>query len=363
MLLDASTPPVCFVLCVFLSLYFFVFLGSVKIFMLPHPKCHTCSWEDDNFGKYFNFLIHHTLPGAIAYSSTNKYSIILICADVLKDILGIDLDLDSPPECFLQTDVDEDDGTETSVDDEFELDLNKVDRELQGNRISVASSSSRDSTFSSNSLTSNLSVPCGSSGVESDLGEDATHEDTEEGQDRQPKPRKKPKKKSKSLLGLERFSLLFKTPRSPRAESVGYNGDTSKDFIRTGGKLKHSRLLVRQVCPPALDLFSLEKQVCFRRRPILSIDEGNVEEVPTLVKVVVFGGDREAGRLARAYSDLQQKESKCPQLTRTCKLHFYFVPTKRRNGGKRGGLASTEGQVGGLTKTAANVVKLSTFCH
>ncbi|XP_037544784.1 phosphoinositide 3-kinase regulatory subunit 5-like [Nematolebias whitei] len=287
--------------------------GSVKIFMPPLPKCHTCSWEDDNF-------------------------------DVLKDILGLDLDLDSPPECFLQTDMDEDDDNETSVDDEFELDLNN---ELQSHRISVASSSSRDSTFSSNSLSSNLSVPCASSGVESDLGEDTTHEDTEEGQDRQSKTRKKPKKKSKSLLGLERFSLLFKTPRSPHAKSVSYNCDTSKDFIRTGGKVKHSRLLVRQVCPPALDLLPLEKQVCFRRRPILSIDEANVEELPTVVKVVIFGGDREAGRLARAYSDLQQKESKCPQLTRTCKLQFYFVPTKRRNGG----------QVGGFTKAAANVEK------
>lgn len=236
-----------------------------------------------------------------------------------------------------------------------------MDDELQSHRISVASSSSRDSTFSSNSLSSSLSVPCSSSGVESDLGEDTTHEDTEEGQDRQSKPRKKPKKKSKSLLGLERFSLLFRTPRNPRDKSVSYNSDTSKDFIRTGGKLKHSRLLVKQVCPPALDLLSPEKQVCLRRRPILSIDEANVKEVPTVVKVVIFGGDREAGRLARAYSDLQQKESKCPQLTRTCKLQFYFVPTKRRSGGKRGGLASPEGQVGGLTKTAANVVKSVLF--
>lgn len=265
----------------------------------------------------------------------------------MKDILGIDSDLDSPPECFLQVDMDEDDDdNETSVDDELELDLNKADQEFQSHRISVASSSSRDSTVSNNSLSSSLSVPCASSGVESDIGEDAAHEDTKAGQERKSKPRKKPKKKSKSLLGLERFSLLFKTPR--RSESMGYKGDISRDFIRTGGKLKHPRHLMKQVCPSAVDSLSLEKQVCFRRRPILSVDEGNKAETLTVVKVVAFGGDREVGRLARAYSDLQQKESKCPQLTRTCTLQFYFVPTKRRNGSTGAALTSADGQVRAL---------------
>lgn len=94
--------------------------------------------------------------------------------------------------------------------------------------------------------------------------------------------------------------------------------------------------------------------MCVRRRPILSCDEGDVAEVPTLVKVVVFGGDKEAGRLARAYSDLQQKESKCPRLTRMCKLQFYFVPTKRRTTGSPG-QTPTEGQIGGSNKAAASV--------
>ncbi|XP_017272217.1 phosphoinositide 3-kinase regulatory subunit 5-like isoform X2 [Kryptolebias marmoratus] len=302
--------------------------GFVETFMLPLPKCHTRLWEDDNF-------------------------------DVLKNILGIDSDLDSPPDCFLQADIDEDDGNETTVDDEFELDLNRGDHEFQSHRISGTSTSSRDSTFSSNSMSSTVSVPCGSSGVESDFGEEVTQRDTEEGHDSQPESRKKPKKKSKSLLGLERFSLLFKTPRSPRAchhaESMGYNGDINRDFIRAGGKLKHPRFHVKQACPTALDPLSLVKQVCFRRRPILSVDEGTVADVPSVVKVVIFGGDREAGRLARAYSDLQQKESKCPQLTRMCKLQFYFVPTKRRIGSTGAGHSPAEGQVEGLTKTAANI--------
>ncbi|XP_008283822.1 phosphoinositide 3-kinase regulatory subunit 5-like [Stegastes partitus] len=306
--------------------------GAVETFMLPFPKCHTCSWENDNF-------------------------------DILKDVLASDSDLDSPPDCFLNADMDEDDNNDTSVDEEDELDGDQVDHEFQSHRISTASSSSRDSMFSGYSLSSSWSVPSGSSGVESDFSEDTAHEDTEEGQDSQPKPRKKPKKKSRSLLGIERFSMLFKNPRSPnicrRAQSMGFHGDTTRDFQRAGLQLKHSRSLSRQARPPhvptaLLDPLSPQKHVCMRRRPILSCDEGSVAEAPTLIKVVVFGGDREAGRLARAYSDLQQKESKSPRLTKMCKLQFYFVPTKRRSGSPGGGLGPAEGQNGGLTKTTAS---------
>uniref|UniRef100_A0A4W6F1P8 Phosphoinositide 3-kinase regulatory subunit 5 n=1 Tax=Lates calcarifer TaxID=8187 RepID=A0A4W6F1P8_LATCA len=190
--------------------------------------------------------------------------------------------------------------------------------------------------------------------VESDFSEDTGHEDTEEGQDSQPKARKKPKKKSRSLLGVERFSMLFKNPSSPnvcrRVQSMGYRNDVTKDFQRTGLPLKHSRSLSRQgrllqASSATLDPLSPQKHMCVRRRPILSCDEGDVVEVPTLVKVVVFGGDKEAGRL-----------SKHPRLTKTCKLQFYFVPTKRRTtGSPGGGHTPAEGQTGSSTKAASAV--------
>uniref|UniRef100_A0A671TUM4 Phosphoinositide 3-kinase regulatory subunit 5 n=1 Tax=Sparus aurata TaxID=8175 RepID=A0A671TUM4_SPAAU len=251
-----------------------------------------------------------------------------IHADFLNPILGCEPEPDSPPDCFVKTEIYVDDYNDTSVDEEDEVEGSKADH-----RISTASSSSRDSMFSSHSLSSSWSAgttPSGSSGVESDFSEDTTHEDTEDKQDGQPKPRKKPKKKSRS-----------------------------KDFQRTGSQLKHSRSLGRQVRPfdaldAARDPLSPQKHVCVRRRPILSCDEGDVTEAPTLVKVVVFGGDREAGRLARAYSDLQQKESKCPRLTKTCKLQFYLVPTKRRATGSPGGAHTpTEGHIGSSTRVAA----------
>ncbi|XP_076608706.1 phosphoinositide 3-kinase regulatory subunit 5-like isoform X2 [Chaetodon auriga] len=300
--------------------------GAVETFMLPFPKCHTCTWENDNF-------------------------------DFLNQILTSESEADSLADCFLKAEMDEDDNIDTSVDEEDEVEGSKVDH-----HILTTSSPSRNSISSSCSV---VSTPSGSSGVESDFSEDTTHEDTEDGQYSQPKSRRKPKKKSRSLLGVERFSLLFKSPRSPgfcrRVQSMGSRGDFTKDVQRTGSLLKSSRSLCRQVHPlhasaAALDPLSPQKHMCVRRRPILSCDEGDVAEAPTLVKVVVFGGDREAGRLARAYSDLQQKESKCPRLTKACKLQFYFVPTKRRTtGSPGGGHTPTEGQIGSSTKAGASV--------
>lgn len=297
--------------------------GTVETFTLPSPKCHTCSWENDNF-------------------------------DFLNDVLSSASDLDSPVDCFLKTEVEVDDFNDTSVDEEDELEGNNVDQEFQNYRISTASSSS---------LSSSWSVPSGSSGVDSGFGEDTGHEDTEEGQDsRTTTERKKPKKKSRSLLGIERLSMLFKNPRSPnvcrRAQSMGYRSDFTKDVQRTGSLLKNSRPLSRQASGATVDPLSPQKHVCVRRRPILSCDEGDVAQVPTLVKVVVFGGDKEAGRLARAYSDLQQKESTCPRLTKTCKLQFYFVPTKRRSTGSPAGLTPSEGQTGSLTKASMEMSDL-----
>ncbi|KAF7666371.1 hypothetical protein LDENG_00109550 [Lucifuga dentata] len=293
---------------------------AVEMLVLPFPKCHISSWENSNF-------------------------------DILSDILASEFGQDSPPDCFLKTEIDED-NTEVNKDEEEEVAGNNEDH-----CFSTASSSSRDSMFSSYSLPSTWSVPStqsGSSGVDSDCSEDTGHEDTEEGQDSQPKPRKKPKKKSRSLLGVERLSMLFRSPRSPsicrHAQSMGY-GENFKDFPRPGVKFKCAKSLQRQGYPPYAsppllnqDPRPPQKHMCIRRRPILSCDESDVAEVVTLVRVVVFGGDKEAGRLARAYSDLQQKESRCPRLPKTCKLQFYFVPTKRRlTGSPARGNTPTEG--------------------
>lgn len=250
------------------------------------------------------------------------------------------------------------------MDGEDGAEGNKEDHELHSHRVSTASSSSRDSSYSlssSHSLSSSwsaVSTPSGSSGVESDFSED-----TDGGPDSRPKLRKKPKKKSRSILGVERFSLLFKGPRSPgtcrRVQSMGHRQDFPRDVPTAG---LNSLSLCRQVrplhaCAATRDPLSPRKHMCVRRRPIMSCDEGDAQDAPTLVKVVVFGGDKEAGRLARAYSDLQQKESKCPRLTKTCKLRFYLVPTKRRATGSSGGHASPVGEIYIYIYSFINTVK------
>lgn len=280
-------------------------------------------------------------------------------ADFLHHVLSSEHDLDSPEDCFVKTELDKDDNNVTSVDEEDDAEANKADH-----RISTASSSSRDSTYSLSSSWSVVSTPSGLSGVESDFSEDTAQQETDKGHDSQLKPRKKPKKKSRSLLGVERFPLFFKNPLSPNLcrRALGYRGDFSKDQQKSGSQLKNYRSHCRKFHPlhvstvPLVPL-SPKKHMCIRRRPILSCDEISLEEAPTIVKVVVFGGDREAGRLARAYCDLQQKESKCPRLTKTCKLQFYFVPTKRRTTRSQGGgHTPTEGQMGSSPKvTAAGV--------
>lgn len=290
-------------------------------------------------------------------------------------MLASELDQDPLTDCFHKTELEEVDNNEENEEEATDMEEKKVDQNFQNHRISTASASSRDSASSSYSVSSGWSVPSmlsESSSVDSDFSEDTEEVDD---QSQQEPCRRKPKKKSRSLLGMERFSLLFKYHRSPslcrRAQSMGFRGDvTIRDCPATGSRFKRSKSLPRQVrpllpgtsvsSPPAsLDPQSTQRHVCVRRRPILSCDKGDVMKVSNLVRVVVFGGDREAGRLARAYSDLQQRESKCPCLTRTCRLQFYFIPAKRRRlESPGGGLTQTEGQTGSPFKGTLSMVRI-----
>uniref|UniRef100_A0A8C7GID5 Phosphoinositide 3-kinase regulatory subunit 5 n=1 Tax=Oncorhynchus kisutch TaxID=8019 RepID=A0A8C7GID5_ONCKI len=256
----------------------------------------------------------------------------------------------SPGERTLRHDDDEDEETEEET----------IKNRYTDHRISTVSICSKDSMFSSYSLSSSLSVPSTlseSSGVDSDFSEDL---ETDDGQ---PETRRRPK--SKVHLS-QRFSMLFKSQRSSslcrRAQSMGSRGDVIRDGP-SGALFKRSKSLPRQVRLPRLPRssgvpaptsdgpFPQSHHVCVRKRPILSCEEGDGVEMSTLVRVVVFGGDREAGRLARAYTDLQQRESRCPRLTRAYRLQFYFVPVKRGNLGGPGGMSIVpEGHLGSLLK-------------
>ncbi|XP_072299576.1 phosphoinositide 3-kinase regulatory subunit 5-like [Eucyclogobius newberryi] len=260
--------------------------GTTQGLILPLPKCHIWTWESENF-------------------------------DFLHDIIIGDVsDPDALEKCFLNGDLDD-----AIVDEEDEKEANQH-HYFSNNRISTVSSTSGDSVFYGHSLSSSWSVSTTScsSGVDSDFSEERGHEQTQ-------KERKKPTKKSRSFLGVDRFSSLFKTPRSPlpcrRALSIGCQTDLPKNKLQSNPS---SRQLPASAGSPQKHLF-------MRRRPILSFDLTEEPEQVVQVRVVVFGGDKELGRLARAYTDLQHRDSKHGPLTKRCKLHFYFVPTRRQNVG------------------------------
>lgn len=289
--------------------------------------------------------------------------ILCIRSDILNDLLQSELD--QLPVLNLPRDKGEED------DEDEETEEETIKNRYTDHRISTVSTCSKDSMFSSYSLSSSLSVPSTlseSSGVDSDFSEDL---ETDDGQ---PENRRRPE--SKVHLS-QRFSMLFKSQRSSslcrRAQSMGSRGDVTRDGP-SGALFKRSKSLPRQVRLPRLPRssgvpaptsdgpFPQSHHVCVRKRPILSCEEGDGVEMSTLVRVVVFGGDREAGRLARAYTDLQQRESRCPRLTRAYRLQFYFVPVKRGNLGGPGGLSIVpEGHLGSLKKCPTSTVRIPSF--
>uniref|UniRef100_A0A8C7SQ96 Phosphoinositide 3-kinase regulatory subunit 5 n=1 Tax=Oncorhynchus mykiss TaxID=8022 RepID=A0A8C7SQ96_ONCMY len=131
----------------------------------------------------------------------------------------------------------------------------------------------------------------------------------------------------------QHFSRFFKTKTQSLTRAKSLGSPDAKDLVAV--RSKRSNSLPQQVHLVSPDsLFQTPctpqalKHVCFRRRPILSSDEeGNGNS--TTLRVVVFGADHVAGKVARAYSNLRQRENACPSLSRAFRLQFFFVPVKR----------------------------------
>uniref|UniRef100_A0A8C6M5H9 Phosphoinositide 3-kinase regulatory subunit 5 n=1 Tax=Nothobranchius furzeri TaxID=105023 RepID=A0A8C6M5H9_NOTFU len=192
------------------------------------------------------------------------------------------------------------------------------------------------SMFSTLSMTSESYSPSLisiTSGVDSDYFDDSDDYNSSPVMDKC-----SPKSTKVSARLSQHFQRLFPKPKSPRMLSRAKslcNAET-KDPVMVRETRSNS-------LPQQVKLFSSEplsgpqnqtlRHVCFRRRPILSSDEDNKN---ITLRVVVFGADHMAGKVARAYSSLRLKESVCPRLTRAFKLQFYFVPVKRDPSGGPG---------------------------
>lgn len=197
--------------------------------------------------------------------------------------------------------------------------------------FSTLSTASKDSMYSNLSESYTPSILSVTSGIDSDFYEDP------EDATSSPSPLERSPSSGKSTKALARrsqhFSRFFKTKTQSLTRAKSLGSPDAKDFVPV--RSKRSNSLPQQVHLRSPDsLFQSPctpqalKHVCFRRRPILSSDEEGNSNATTL-RVVVFGADHVAGKVARAYSNLRQRENVCPSLSRAFRLQFFFVPVKR----------------------------------
>uniref|UniRef100_A0A673L0X3 Phosphoinositide 3-kinase regulatory subunit 5 n=1 Tax=Sinocyclocheilus rhinocerous TaxID=307959 RepID=A0A673L0X3_9TELE len=284
----------------------FVSLGVLQTLGLPAAKCYTFHWDKDNF-------------------------------DVLNDLLDMEseLTLSQTSEGMEEDDVDNVDVEDDEYEDLEEGFVSNGCTDYRASTFSTVSSlstASKDSMFSTLSVTSSecsplstLSSSSQASGTDSDFCEDAEEDCLSIAS--------VPKSKTGARLS-KRLSRLFK-PRSHslcRAKSLG--SPEAKELV-IAVRSKRSNSLPQQVQLrsselgfPALPLSQLQ-YVCYRRRPILSTDDVEGPPGATMLRVVVFGADHVAGRLARAYGSLRKRERDCPHLTKAFRMKFFFVPVRR----------------------------------
>ncbi|XP_035385959.1 phosphoinositide 3-kinase regulatory subunit 5 isoform X2 [Electrophorus electricus] len=299
--------------------------GMLQILRLPIAKCYTVRWETDSF-------------------------------DVLNELLEAEPEL-----ACLHTSECPGEDDEGDADEEQELDEMEefVSNGYVDPRASMFSTVSSLSTASKDSMLSTLSVASceGSplSTISSSSQASGTDSDfCEEAEDESPVP---PAAKSKSSAGLSRrLSRLFR-PRGgqslSRAKSLGTA--EAKDFL-PAARSKRSNSVPQQALVRSANGQPGEGALehlgpgpgHYRRRPILSSDEGEVPPGAPLLRVLVFGADHMAGRVARAYSSLRRQERECPRLSGAFRFRFFFVPVRRDpvGGGATGHFSSSPLKVG-----------------
>uniref|UniRef100_A0A7N6ATB6 Phosphoinositide 3-kinase regulatory subunit 5 n=1 Tax=Anabas testudineus TaxID=64144 RepID=A0A7N6ATB6_ANATE len=255
---------------------------------LPTPKCYMFHWEKDNFGK-----------------------------DVTEIEVGGELKEDKE---------EEGDGVYLPP-----MSISSINhRASTFSTISSLSTASKDSMFSTLSVASECYAPSlfsVTSGVDSDY-----FEDSDDYISSSPIAEKCSPKSTKASARLsQHLYRIFMKPKSPRSLSRAKSlGNTeSKDILIVREKRSNSlpqQVKLRSPEPLPQPQSHTLRHVCFRRRPILSSDEDSKN---TTLRVVVFGADHVAGKVARAYNSLRRNESASPRLSRAFKLQFYFVPVKR----------------------------------
>lgn len=296
---------------------------------LPVPKCYTYPWDQDNFDVLNKILLHEEDNRATSLS----------------------------PEYEVNEEDDDDDGEEEEEEEELE----EVEEEIPTDntkRDSVFSNNSRRyvywstpsnvqeeanmANFSNHSMqfVSNLSS-CVDSGYIED-SDDSSQETPERMDYREEKVNRKFTQKICKLFRAKNHLPKGKSKpdlsNSPTCSIIGSMSNLQNIPLRRAGSLctpQVRRVPVRSKRSQSLPQHALgahfweiqqSQMFASKRRPFLSSNE---DSKASTLRVVVFGSDRISGKLARAYSNLRLKESKCPLLTRFFKLQLYYVPVRR----------------------------------
>ncbi|KAJ3614581.1 hypothetical protein NHX12_018153 [Muraenolepis orangiensis] len=285
---------------------------------LPAAKCYMFHWEKDNF-DVLNVLVE------------NEHD--------LEDLQTLNGQTEEE-ECVSG---DEEDGDEYTEDIDFEEELpsfpNSCAADHRASTLSTNSSLSASSTFSIVSVASESYTPSLSSVTSStDSGVEDADDSSYSVSPSSSSPvseKSSPKPGSKASARITQlYCRIFTRPQRRRilnrAKSLG--NPESKNLLVPRSQRSHSlpqQVHLRRQQPPPQPQVPALRHVCFHRRPILSSDE---ETKSTTLRVVVFGADHTAGKVARAYSSLRRRESACPHLSRLFRLQFYFVPVRRDSG-------------------------------
>ncbi|KAM4604167.1 phosphoinositide 3-kinase regulatory subunit 5 [Polymixia lowei] len=306
--------------------------GLLQTLPIPTTKCSLFHWDKDNFDVLNTLLENehdlaelHTANGRAEEDEEDDDT---EDEDEDEDVEGIDLEEDEE---------EEEDGVELPSLSIYPNGCGGNHRASTFSTISSLSTASKDSMFSTLSVASESYAPSlysVTSGTDSDFFEDPDDPYAVSPSSSSSSPiseKSSPRSISKASARLsQHFHRLFK-PKSSRllyrAKSLG--NPESKDLFMV--RSKRSNSLPQQVHllspdPSSQPQTQALRHMCFRRRPILSSDE---DVKSTTLRVIVFGADHVAGKVARAYSRLRRRESERPRLSRAFNLQFYFVPVKR----------------------------------
>ncbi|KAG7279620.1 hypothetical protein CRUP_011713 [Coryphaenoides rupestris] len=302
--------------------------GMLQTLPLPAAKCHMFHWEKDNF-DVLNVLVE------------NEHD--------LYDLQATN----GPTEEEDCVSGDEEEGDEYLEETDFDF-PHGCRADHRASTFSTNSSVSASSMFSILSVASESYAPSLSSVASSiDSGvEDADDSSCNISPSSSSPVSEKysPRSGSKAAARLsQQFCRIFVRPHRRnnliRAKSLGDPESKSLQVLRSQRSNSLPQQVERRSHEP---LISALRHVCFRRRPILSIDE---EAKSTTLRVVVFGADHVAGKVARAYSSLRRRESACPHLSRIFRLQFYFVPVRRDSGGGPQSLGTARAPHGAVSGT------------